>query len=640
MLQLDSAQPNYSNFLKLNESEREPAQTQSNPGEVIQKSVEQVSETHNMEAEQIECVVVGTGWTGLICAQTYLDFKPDADVVLIDDGPSIGGSWRKERIYPNLYAQVKYGQFEYSFERMRREGISGDGYISGETINRYLLDFADKYDLVRRSRLGITVASITRLPTEDGWRLELGGGKRPIECRKLIYATGPTSHAISPKWPTRNFDVPVIHSSETGVHLDELAESKVKEAVVVGGAKSAFDTVFLLLKQGKKVHWVIRKDGSGAVALMPPTIFGLVNTIDVMATRFFATFGASIMNTKGLGYRLVHRTALGRACHKAFWRTTNWIAEEHAGYKRTENAYKLRALPHGEGIFWANAGLGCASVPDFWKVFHAGDCTVHRSEPRCLEDNAVKLVDGTEIRPDYMILCTGFDKNYEPFDEKTSLDLGLTYDPKTVKKWAELAQEGENEVDKALPVLKKSNVAVRAKEQLHGPSRHYRRMVVPELAEKGDRSIIFPGLMHNVYTPLVGEVQALWGVAFLLGLHDVPKIDEMEKEVATWNVWTAKRYRTQGKKHSYGIYDFISYIDVLLEDLGVNTRRKSSWIMDTFEPYYPRHYKGIAQEYRDALKRRKAGRPSVAPPKGNGALIESFVLVAFLAAIFTIAFRA
>jgi hypothetical protein len=287
-----------------------------------------------------------TGWTGLICAKTYLEFEPHTNLILVDNGESIGGSWRKERIYPSLYAQVKYGQFEYSFFPMRHEGISNDGYIPGDTINRYLIDFAETYDLVRRSRLSTTVREIIRL-SGCGWRLELEGENRAIECKKLIYCSGPTSHAVIPSWPTSNFNVPIIHSTETGTHLD--AFDKIRRATVVGGAKSAFDTVFLLLKAGKHVDWVIRKDGSGAAALMPPTIFGLVNTIDVMSTRMFAAFGASIMATKGFRYRFIHRTVLGRVCHKAFWRITNWIAETHAGYSNSHNAYKLRALPHGEG---------------------------------------------------------------------------------------------------------------------------------------------------------------------------------------------------------------------------------------------------------------------------------------------------
>jgi hypothetical protein len=82
-------------------------------------------------------------------------------------------------------------------------------------------------------------------------------------------------------------------------------------------------------------------------------------------------------------------------------------------------------------------------------------------------------------------------------------------------------------------------------------------LVVPSLVAAGARSIYFPGFIHSIYTPTVSEVQALWGVAFLLGLHDPPSLREMEQEVAEWNVWTRKRYVGQGRKHAYAIFDFL-----------------------------------------------------------------------------------
>ena len=78
------------------------------------------------------------------------------------------------------------------------------------------------------------------------------------------------------------------------------------------------------------------------------------------------------------------------------------------------------------------------------------------------------------------------------------------------------------------------------------------------MAAEGDRSIYFPGLIHSVYTPLVAELQALWGVAFMLGRLDVPDQAAMEQEVAVWNAWTRKRYLEQGRKHAYAIYDYLA----------------------------------------------------------------------------------
>jgi hypothetical protein len=43
----------------------------------------------------------------------------------------------------------------------------------------------------------------------------------------------------------------------------------------------------------------------------------------------------------------------------------------------------------------------------------------------------------------------------------------------------------------------------------------------------------------------------------MLGWRDLPPIEEMEFEAASFNAWTRKRYLEQGKKHSYFIYDYI-----------------------------------------------------------------------------------
>ena len=292
------------------------------------------------------------GWNGLIGAKTYLELDPGASLVLLDDQASIGGVWCAEKLYPSLYAQIKHGLFEYSFYPMRKEGITPDGYISGDTIHRYLNDFARDYDLVRRTRLRTKVVRVERLPgsggdaNASGWRLELEG-KPALECAKLIYASGATSHPVMPSWPTSNFRSPIIHSSDMGMHLDAL--EKVHSVTVVGAAKSAYDTVFYLLSTGKRVEWIIREDGSGPLAIMPPTILGLVNTMDAVGTRFVAMMGSSIMNTKGRAYRFVQKTRLGRLVARGFWKTLTAIAGAHAGYSKSTNAQKLRPLPHGNG---------------------------------------------------------------------------------------------------------------------------------------------------------------------------------------------------------------------------------------------------------------------------------------------------
>lgn len=282
----------------------------------------------------------------MIGAKTYLDFRPDANLVILDEQSSIGGVWCKEKIYPSLFAQMKIGLFEYSFYPMRHEGITENGYISGSTIHHYLNDFAWDHDLVRRTRLQNKVTDVSRLPGAGGWRLSLEG-RAPIECTKLIYASGATSHAVIPAWPSAGFTSPVIHSVDTGAHLDALRG--VRSATVIGGAKSAYDTVYMLLKSGARVNWVIRPDGSGPLALMPPTLLGVFNTGDVVTTRAMSMMGASIMDTDGFGHQFFQRTALGKFAARSFWQIADYLAARHAGYSKSENMEKLRPEPHGNG---------------------------------------------------------------------------------------------------------------------------------------------------------------------------------------------------------------------------------------------------------------------------------------------------
>lgn len=44
-------------------------------------------------------------------ASTYLKLAPDTKLAIFDKYDSVGGTWNRERIYPNLVAQVEFGYF-------------------------------------------------------------------------------------------------------------------------------------------------------------------------------------------------------------------------------------------------------------------------------------------------------------------------------------------------------------------------------------------------------------------------------------------------------------------------------------------------------------------------------------------------
>ncbi|GKT65221.1 flavin-binding monooxygenase-like family protein [Colletotrichum tofieldiae] len=557
-----------------------------------------------------DVVVVGAGWTGLISAKTYLDLAPETDLLIVDGGKSVGGVWSKERIYPDLYAQVSHPLFQYSFDDMPKAGLSKDGYISGYTINQYLEDFVDKQGLTSRLQLETSVIEVTRAAS-GAWVLRTDHGP-VIECTKLIWAVGPASSPVLPEWPRSGFSSAVIHSADTGTNLDRI--DGIKTATVVGGAKSSFDAVYLLLKRGKKVHWIIREDGAGPLAqqpvsMAPPTLLGIWNIVDVISTRVLASFSPSIMNTSGLWYNAIHQTRLGRVAAGGFWRLVTFLADRAAEYSANEDFERLRPTPHGSGVFWARGGLGTASAPDFWQTLHAGDLTVYRTEIESLSHtDVVNLENGISVQADMIVSCTGFEKPYRAFSQSLREELGLSYGKSDAMKWSKLDAKAEKEVAEALPFLGEYGPLVSparkgqgSKPLLHGPNRHYRRIVPLKLAARDDRSICFPGLVHVIFTPTVCEFQALWTTAYMLGKLDLPGVEEREVEVAKFNAWARMRYLEMGRKHSFCIYDYLSYIDTLARDMGIQPARKGNAFLEMFVRYKPSDYRGILDEFRSAI---------------------------------------
>jgi len=130
--------------------------------------------------------------------------------------------------------------------------------MKGHTIHKYLNNFAHDHDLVRHMRLETNVTKVARTPS-GGWVLDVDNGPS-VTCDKLVWAVGGTSSPINPRWPSKAFTSPIIHSSQVGDNLEQI--NQIETAIVVGSAKSALDTVYMLLKAGKKVTWV--SDGSAS----------------------------------------------------------------------------------------------------------------------------------------------------------------------------------------------------------------------------------------------------------------------------------------------------------------------------------------------------------------------------------------
>jgi cation diffusion facilitator CzcD-associated flavoprotein CzcO len=160
-------------------------------------------------------------------------------------------------------------------------GVAAGEHISGETMHKYLLSYARKWDLLRRIKFRTAVSIIERDEARGGWNVTLTptdttvAGDKPAEStlwtKKLIIATGITNEPHQPGIPGQgDFEGPIIHSSALGREQGRLTKDpSIKTVAVLGGGKSAYDAVYLAACAGKQVEWIIRKSGKGPAWVFP-----------------------------------------------------------------------------------------------------------------------------------------------------------------------------------------------------------------------------------------------------------------------------------------------------------------------------------------------------------------------------------
>lgn len=90
--------------------------------------------------------------------------KDGCSLLVIDSASDIGGTWAEERLYPNLLGQNSYGSYEFSDLPLvdvvspDSEG-SGQQFIAGWKINRYLHAWCDEWNLKEHIRLNWRVST-------------------------------------------------------------------------------------------------------------------------------------------------------------------------------------------------------------------------------------------------------------------------------------------------------------------------------------------------------------------------------------------------------------------------------------------------------------------------------------------------
>ncbi|PWY88762.1 dimethylaniline monooxygenase [Aspergillus sclerotioniger CBS 115572] len=576
----------------------------------------------HLKEQRVEVIVVGAGLGGLATAKTYLELAPQTDLLILEGRSAVGGVWAQNS-YEDLRTNNLYGTYEFSDFPLdpRKYDVRPEAHIPGHVLKQYFSDFADHFDLRRRVRFNTHVHTIAKV---DGyWKVQAQTIDERDEtlytCNKLIMCTGLSSTPNSISIPgQKDFGKPILNHTRLGIEGASLAcDPAVKSVTVIGASKYGYDAVYMMASHGKRVEWINRKSGGGAVLMALPWVwFGRwrVKLEGLTTTRFVTWFSPCIWGScDGFGWlrRLLHGTALGRWLVRSFWDKMTADVAEVNGYRKVD---ALKHLEPDEGLFWTGR-VGILSYPQhIYDFVRSGQVTVSRKDISHLsEQGTVHFTDRTSLKTDALIAITGWDLAPTVTYEPRGLDISLGVPTRDMSDeqsfWDRFDRAADEEILTQFPALRHQPKAKVPFKPGVSPFRFYRGIAPPQLTAEGDHSIAFMKMINGPSNALLVEAQALWTYAYL---NDKIPVDRP-------NVYYQTALTSRFGKHRYPcgfgswypetVFDAMPYVDMLLMDLGINRWRKASWIREAFEEYSIHDYRGINREWREVQQQKRNAAP-------------------------------
>ena len=500
------------------------------------------------------------------------------------------------------------GTYEYSDFPMDTKsfGVEPGQHIPGAVLHRYLTAYAQRFGVYERTRLNTRVESAEEDEELSEWTLcvtnTTTGAASSLKTKKLVVATGLTS---SPSMPTftgqDSFTSPLFHTKDFAAHAETLQTAR--HAVVLGGAKSAWDAAYAYAQAGASVDMVIRPSGRGPVWMAPPYVTPLKKWLEKLVhTRFLQWLSPCIWGAEdGYGWirGLLHRTWLGRKVVDAFWGV---LGADVVALNAFDSDARLAMLKPWHAAFWVGSGLSILNYPtDFFALVREGKIRVHHAEISRLSPKTVHLsfpsgsADDVALPADILVCATGW-KAQPPltFLPTTRLSaLGLPHDAPPD---AAVLAKADAAILAAFPRLRdqpaiNNPTSTSSKDDAPQPLRLYRFITPPHtLSRSTTPNLAFAGLLTTISTPLVAQAQALWITALFDSALTRPPSSPAQAE------WLAVLHARFGKWRyplGYGarvpdfVFDALPYVDMLLRDVGVETRRKGCgwWVVG--EPFGP-----------------------------------------------------
>ncbi|KAJ5337277.1 monooxygenase [Penicillium brevicompactum] len=598
-----------------------------------------------METQKSDLTIIGAGWHGLAAAKSALALDPTVNLVVLDSAASVGGVWAEERLYPALRTNNLLGSYEYGDFPMRENipGLVTPGqHISGRAMHEYLKAYALHFGIGDKIKLNCKVESVEYLERDDGrgkewlikWKTTTEPGHEKsstTRTRKLILATGLTSQPHIPTFSGQeSFGALMFHAKEFALYQDtifgdpsndkpgvqhESAHDDHRPITVLGGSKSAWDTVYACASKGHRVNWVIRASGMGPTWVTPAAVFSPFNLLleSLPLVRALGWFSPCVWVSHPIR-NFLHGTWLGCMIVRLFWACLQWDMVRVNRYSDHEETAKLKPWVDP---FWVGTAVSIINFPgDVFALIRGGLVKVHIADVERLEPCRVVLNNGGDsLETKALIMCTGWklSPGIRFLPDGIDQEMGFSWTADPIDQG--LVKQAQEDISTCLPMLptgpesrtynkKDMEDQINTDEAVLHPLR-LARFIVP-LGLWDDHSIAFLGALNTFSTSIVAEVQALWALVYLnhgSELHQHGNKESRVRETALHTEFCSLRSPMgHGVRTPDFVFEVMPYLDLLLGDLGMSTSRKGSWWEDLFVPHRPRDYAGLVEEWKMRLR--------------------------------------
>ncbi len=331
--------------------------------------------------------IIGSGFGGLAAA-IELERSGFSDIVLLEKGDDVGGTWR-ENTYPGAACDVPSPFYSYSFEpnpnwphRFSRQ----------PAILDYIRRVADKYDVRRHIRFGTEVIGATLDEATGRWHVEVSRGE-PLDVDVLVSAVGQLSRPSLPDIPGRDsFGGVAFHSAQWRHDVDLTG----KRVAVIGTGASAIQ--FVPAIQPSVAHLDVYQRTPPYLLPRPDRVFGPRHH------AVFAKVPATLLAERAAWYGAVEGLSVAWVYSKA-------LSAAIRAYSRWHMRRQTAGRP---GLFekvWPDYPVGCKRIlfsSDYLPAVEQPNVDLITDGVREITPTGVVTADGVEHPADVIIWGTGF----------------------------------------------------------------------------------------------------------------------------------------------------------------------------------------------------------------------------------------